>query len=231
LKIWITSPAGSLGGLRPGLEKRWRLAAQDAGAELNFVEPRENEFHGDMITRLWVEELRDSTDPEVLLSEIDFLPARNGLNFLSAAKQFNLIGTKYTRREYAPGEDPLKTSGELKTYEINELPLLAPWFLFLRFTPQNTQRLPPETWLQAGGHFNDAANLALLHAVQSGFVVEDDWALLPGKDAWPVVHGVRYPKVGTHAFFASSLGAPADKELCWGLKAGDHFSNVRSMLR
>ena len=230
MKIWITGPKGNLGGLRPALENQWSLVAGDAGCDIAFIEPNENEFHGDLLTRLWVTEIRDAADPEHLISEIDFVPVRNALNFLSQAP-FHLIGAKYVRREYEPGADPISTAGELKVYEINDLPLLAPWFLYLRFTPRNTQKLPPENWLAAGGQFNDAANLALLHAVQAGFVGEEDWALLPGKDAWPVVHGVRYPKVGTHAFFASSLGAPADKELCWGLKAGDHFSNVRAMLR
>jgi hypothetical protein len=233
LKLWITGPKGDLGGLRPALERQWLRVAQDANvdlADVNFVEPRDHEIHGEMLSRLWVEEVRDSADPEHLLSEIDFIPCRNALNFLSQAP-FHLIGAKYVRREYPPGANPLHGPGEVKTYEMNGLPLIAPWFLYLRLSPQNSTKLPPETWLQAGGEFNDAANLALHHAIQAGFVREEDFALLPGKDAWPRCHGVWYPKVGTHAFFASSLGAPADKELCWGLKAGDHFSNVRALLR
>ena len=250
MKLWITGPKGDLGGLRPALEKRWNLTAKDSEADVAYVEPLDNEFHGDLLTRLWVTEIRDSSDPEHIISEIDFIPVRTDLRQFSKGP-LHLIGTHYVRREYpAPGAspesrgdlrlsswksgemDPLKSPGALKTYEQDGIPLIAPWFLYLRMTPRNLDHLPPETWLGAAGPYNDAANLALKAALDAGFVTDEpDWGLVQGQDAWPVVHGVRYPRLGTHAFFASSFGAPADKELCWGLKAGDHFSNVRAMLR
>lgn len=194
-----------------------------------------------MLTRLWATEIRDSADPEHIISEIDFLPVRVDLRQLSSGP-LHLIGAHYIRREYPPGADPTRSGGELKTYETDGVPLIAPWFLYLRMTPSNINRLPPENWLNADGPYNDAANFALKHALDAGFVHNEsfgvpgvytppDWGLVQGQDAFPVVHGVRYPKLGTHTFFASSFGAPADKELCWGLKAGEHFRNVRAMLR
>lgn len=232
MKLWITGPRGDLGGLRPALENRWKLTAGDSGADVEFIEPLDNEFHGQMLTRLWAQEVRDSSDPEHLISEIDFLPVRTDLRQLSRGP-LNLIGVNYVRREYPAGADPNRSGGELQKYETPEgVPLIAPWLLYVRMTPRNVDKLPPETWLDAAGPHNDAANFALKYALEAGFVTDEpDWGLVQGQDAWPVVHGVRYPRLGTHAFFAASLGAPADKELCWGLKAGDHFSNVRAMLR
>lgn len=196
------------------------------------MEPLDNEFHGEMLTRLWVTEIRDSSDPEHIISEIDFIPVRGTLHNLSAGP-LHLVVPQYVRREYPPGADPTKSGGQLKTYEQDGLPLAAPWFIYIRMTPANSGKLPPENWLAAAGKFNDAANLAVHNAVASGFVRNDDspdWGLFQGRDAWPSVHGVHYPRLGTHTFFASSFDAPADKDLCWGLKAGDHFKNVRRLL-
>jgi hypothetical protein len=177
-----------------------------------------------------VTEIRDG-DPENIISEIDFIPVRTDLSQLSRGP-LNLIGVNYVRREYPAGADPNRSGGELQKYETPEgVPLIAPWFLYLRMTPRNVDNLPPENWLGAAGEFNDAANMALKAALDAGFVTDEDFGLVQGQDAWPVVHGVRYPRLGTHAFFAASYGAEADKELCWRLKAGDHFNNVRAMLR
>jgi len=245
MQIWISCPRETtLAGLKPALFKRWAQSAQFAtknGVEtgVHLLEPLPNEIHGEFLTRLWSTEILESPDDEHLISELDFLPYRDTvLRIATTARAggFDLLGVPYVRRVYSPDQSTRLHSGKVETYEQDGLPLLGPWLLYLNLAKHRTLHLPQMDWLGAAGPFNDAGNLALHSLRASGFLTETNFALLPAKDAFPLIHGTQYPRVGIHTFFAREYDAPADKEILgFGCKepllAGTHLNNVRRLVK
>ena len=251
LQVWITRPHGAkLRDLTPALERRWTMAAKyltDFGhpTTVHFCEALPGEIHGEFLTRLWVTEIRDHDDPFHVISEIDFNPQRLALVRLfrdATSCALRLVAPAYVTRDYLPEQHPARDQGVVRSYRASADPqdpvhLMAPWFVYLDLRDREHVLRLPETWLGASGPFNDAANTALVTALEAGFLSTHprNWGLLFHRDAWPAVHGVRYPRIGTHYFFARALDQPDDSVICWpdhkdSLTAGEHYRNIRRLI-
>lgn len=230
MKILITAPRGArCGGLRARLENKWSLVAKDANADIEFLEPESHEIHGELLTRLWVTHIRPANlaGCPVLLSEIDFIPVRGAANSRSWS---NFTCVPYCTRIYDPGVSPSLSGGRLQEASVSGFPLCAPWFAV--FNLDAFASVLDDDWLGASGPFNDAMNLAG-HRLMERTSIRPHF--LSGKDAFPSIHGVRYPGLGTHCFFARALDEPEDTVICWpdqprSLTAGQHRTNVHQLL-
>jgi len=200
----VTVPHAGCGRLEAELKKCWTLAAKYAGADLVFYQARRSETHGMLLERLWCE-ARDDDDRHFVLSEIDFIPRRQGLVRL-AEIDVPFVGVNYVTR--IPDAE-----GKLHKHELPDgVPLIGPWLLSVRLDGRPE---PPDNWLAAAGPFNDAANLALQRCLESGFCTIAEVDLLRAKDDRPLSYGVRYPHIGRHLFYGSSLEKPADQVICF----------------
>ena len=234
MQVWISKPHGAqLGGLEQKLRDKWLMSVdwarnEDCPVEISFLEPEKYETHGELLTRLWDQEIRDHTDPSHLISELDFIPTRQTVaRLISSQNQGRLlfIGAHYVTRNDAGG---------LQAYTRNGTPLTAAWIMALRMEQATRTRLPND-WLAAGGPKNDAANLAVETALVAGALAPFDHAYLPYRDGRPVGHWVRYPKTGKHLFFARSLDEPDDTVLLNfnnrdPLTVGEHRRDIRRIL-
>jgi hypothetical protein len=226
MHVWVTVPrsARDLGGLGPELRKRWALAAKYAGAKLDFVEARSGEIHGGLLTRIWYE-ARDDDDPDQVFSEIDFIPRRQGLVKL-AEIQAGLIAAHYVTR--IPD-----ARGALHKHELPDgVPLCGAWFIAFK---RELCAEPAADWLGPGGPFNDAGNLAIQKYLEAGNGLATVH-MLRGTDDAPLTYGTRYPHLGRHLFYGSSLEKPTDQVICFPgtehpLTAGQVQEAARTVLK
>lgn len=242
MQVWVSSPRGFGEGeaadLAPLLKASWIRSCREASADLHFVQPNKHEIHAEFLTRLWLTDIAASDDDLHLISEIDFIVFRDGL--LKTLDSFErarlkLLAAPYCTRIYKPDQRTDTHPGKLVTHATpdGQLALCGAWFLMVR--KSGTGKLRSD-WLAASSQFNDAANYAMVYALEDGFASKDQIALIDFRDAWPMIHGATYPQVGLHAFFARELDAPADKQICWHeckhpLTAGEHRDNLKFYLQ
>ena len=236
MQIWVSSPLGAqLGGLAERLRSSWRMAAKYASADLHFVEPRRNEIHGELLSRLWITEIAQHEDPVHIISELDFQPYRQGpLRTLLAAQRRNLnfLYSQYLTRIYEPSDDVEKMPGQLLAHTHDNCDLVGAWYLFLDLRHPHTRDLPDD-FLAQSGPYNDPANKSVAKGLNAGFLsyTPRNFASLKFVDGFPCFHGSIYPGVGRHFFFSRALDQPDDDVICWShcrrpLTAGYHRQNV-----
>ena len=207
MKIFVTRPAGLMETvLIQRLTKRW--------TNLNAVIVAANpgRIHGETLTDLWQEALNTGTK-KIVISELDFIPYdtfHDEMNMM--LEESSGVFVHNARRE---------PDGELVTYPD----LAGPWLLGVNLALLD--RLPPLNWLDAGGPFNDAANLALQNFKGCS---ADDPIVVNNYDCFPDALGLEYDGLGYHAFWNRHFDDPPGTILWAGVTVDQHLADIVARL-
>lgn len=240
MQVWVSKPLGcSIGGLAPRLEELWKTACAQAGAELHLTQPEKFETHGAYLKRLWETEIADHADDVHVISELDFMPYRGGLEkfqkLVEAGKAPGAALPLYVWRSYEKDQATDLCPGKVTGFECRGVPAAGPYFMFFNFKAWRTRLLSGD-FLNAAGPQNDAANDAIGALLEAQALSPNAFSTIPHKDAWPCVHGYTYPGIGLHLMYARDMDQPADTVIGWPdckkpLTAGTHLANCRRVMR
>jgi hypothetical protein len=210
MKVFITRPAQPLHPLEERIISLWRR--QYDNVEVIQAEPFE--IHGDLLTRLW-SDIRSSDEPEIIISESDFVP----LPTIAWPPNIAAVFTTYCHQHLSfPTITPCR-------------PYSAGWYM--RFNRSLFKAEPALDWLSASGPFNDAANFAYLRAHLTGVL---DWSNSLLIEPMNTFHGkellrcLRYP-FGTHLFWTRHWYEPKKRLYPDGYTVADHLAAASAMLK
>lgn len=231
MKIILTNPHNcSLGGLRGHTLALWEASAERHNLSVKTIEPTRSEIHGELLSRIWVEEFYNAGEAEFLISESDFVPTLTVLDevFDRLDRGAQFVYARYSTREWFQGQDPNTNPGIIRHWdpdfhiESKEPAIPGAWFLAGRIRSENVWRNIPHDWLRAGGERNDAANLAAQVLRSAGVPAEDMWAFGPYQST--VSHLATYYRgLGSHAFYARASDKDPDE-------AVDEFASPTPLL-
>lgn len=210
----------------------WQEVAHKHDCGLSFYEPSPYMIHGELLNRMWLDiryNIRRGNN-FVAISEIDFIPDSAMPNlvtdYFALNPRLRALLTPYVTRD--------TPDHSLRHYTTDkDLPLIAPWFMALNLAGLETW--PSLDWLAAGGPRNDAGNLALQNALESGFLTEENYLAIKPRDLRqddPDLWGLELPGYGAHVFFSQRYDEDPSYELVPGTghTVGRHLGGITRFL-
>jgi len=209
MKVFLTRPNAPIHPLEERIIRVWRR--QYDNVEVIQAEPFE--IHGDLLTRLW-SDIRSSDDPDIIISESDFIPQPTinwppgtAAVFVTFAHQHLAFPAILPCRPYSAG-----------------------WYM--RFNRSLFKSEPDLNWLNASGPFNDAANFAYLRAHLTGVI---DWSssvlIDPNNRSFGAekLRCLRYP-FGYHLFWTRHWHEPNKVLFPDGYTVRNHLAAANRLL-